>query len=107
MNTKTSSWKKCGLAPSVSAAAFFMVGLTSVAQTVPEGIKSAGMKRIVPDKTVFETDTANQNNWEPFASVIGNSTFVVEANTFADPEDDYNQRYVLAFQPVGWRGQDG
>jgi len=67
---------------------------------VPEGIDSAGLTRIVNDKIIFETDTANQNNWEPFASVIGNSTFVVEANTFADPEDDYNQRYVLAFQSV-------
>ena len=66
----------------------------------PGGIDSVGLARIVEDKTVFETDTANQNNWEPFASVIGNSTFVVEANTFADPEDDYNQRYVLVFQPV-------
>ena len=67
---------------------------------VPEGIESAGLSRIVDDKTLFETDTANQDNWEPYASVVGNSTFVVEANTFADPEGDYNQRYVLAFQPV-------
>ena len=68
---------------------------------VPEGIESAGLTRVVNDKIIFETDTANQNNWEPFSSVIGNSTFVVEANTFADPEEDYNQRYMLAFQPVG------
>jgi len=68
---------------------------------VPEGIESAGLTRVVNDKIIFETDTANQNNWEPFSSVIGNSTFVVEVNTYADPEEDYNQRYVLAFQPVG------
>jgi hypothetical protein len=68
---------------------------------VPEGMESAGLTRVVNDKIIFETDTANQNNWEPFSSVIGNSTFVVEANSFADPEEDYNQRYVLAFQPVG------
>ena len=68
---------------------------------VPEGIESAGLTRVVNDKIIYETETANQNNWEPFSSVIGNSTFVVESNTFADPEEDYNQRYVLAFQPVG------
>ena len=67
--------------------------------------EDAGLTRIVPDKIVFETDLDNLDNWEPFTSVIGNETFVIEANTFAEPVDDLNQNYAVAFQPVG--GGDG
>ncbi len=79
-------------------------------------IEDLGLTRIVPDQILFETDLDNLDNWEPYASVIGNSTFVVEANTFAEPIDDQNQNYAVAFQPVtggdpveaaGFFGDDG
>jgi hypothetical protein len=78
--------------------------------------EDVGLTRIVPDKIVFETDLDNLDNWEPFTSVIGNEVFVVEANTFAEPVDDLNQNYAVAFQPVsggdvrieqGFFGDDG
>ncbi|MEW6158597.1 MAG: CHRD domain-containing protein, partial [Verrucomicrobiota bacterium] len=43
---------------------------------------------------------ANLNNWEPYATVVGTSTFIIEANTFADDAQFANQRYVVAFQPA-------
>lgn len=61
---------------------------------LPEGPESLGADRIV-----FETDTANLDNWEPFTGVVGNSVFLVEANSFADGSTE-SQRYRVAFQPV-------
>ena len=79
----------------------FTIGFT------PGGIESAGLRRVVPDQTVFVNSASNLDNWEPFSSVIGNSVFVVEANTHAmiDGEggpvlDPANQNYAVAFQPV-------
>jgi hypothetical protein len=57
--------------------------------------------RIVPDTIIYETANDNLDNWEPFSSVLGNSVFLIEANTYAEPVQDANQRFVLAFQPVG------
>ena len=68
---------------------------------VPGSAESAGLGRVVPDRVLFDTDTPNLNNWEPNVGVVGTSTFVVEANTFADDGLFQNQRYALAFQPVG------
>lgn len=73
--------------------------LFNLATPLPSDLASAKLTRIVPDKTIFETSNANLNNWEPFASVIGNSVFVVEANTFAENSAEH-QRYAVAFQPV-------
>lgn len=67
---------------------------------VPGNSESAGLARLVPDRVLFDTETANLNNWEPYAGVIGTGTFVVEANTFADDGQFVNQRYALAFQPA-------
>lgn len=68
---------------------------------VPGNAESAGLARVVPDRVLFDTDTPNLGNWEPFASVVGTNIFVVEANTFAEDGQFANQRYGLAFQPVG------
>jgi hypothetical protein len=57
--------------------------------------------RIVDDTIVFNVGENNLDNWEPFSGVIGNSVFVVEANTFADDGSFSNQNYAVAFQPVG------
>lgn len=63
------------------------------------GIETAGLTRIVPDKVIYKTDVANLDNWEPYSSVLGTSTFLVSANTFAESSSE-SQRFVLAFQPV-------
>ncbi|PYI88598.1 MAG: hypothetical protein DME26_03305 [Verrucomicrobia bacterium] len=64
----------------------------------PGGVASVGLTNIVPDRIIFNTDTPNMDNWEPNISVLGNSTFLIEANTFAT--DGGSQRFALAFQPV-------
>lgn len=38
-------------------------------------------------------------NWEPYASVLGTSTFLIEANAFAQDSTDH-QRFVVALQPA-------
>jgi len=64
------------------------------------GVATVGLTNIVPDKIIFDTGTANLDNWEPYISVLGDRTFLIEANTFADDGSFANQRYVLAFQPA-------
>jgi hypothetical protein len=78
---------------------------TVIAQPyVPGGIESVGLTRIVPDTPVVVTEADKLGNWEPYSSVLGNSTFLIEANTFAQDAsgatDLINQREVVAFQPV-------
>src|SRR5262245_3838508 len=67
---------------------------------IPSGVASAGLTNLVPDRIIFNTGTANLDNWEPNISVLGNSTFLIQANTFAADGALVNQRYALAFQPV-------
>ena len=43
---------------------------------------------------------ANQANWDPFISVLGDSVFLVGANTFADDGTLSNQRFVVTLQPA-------
>ena len=64
------------------------------------GVKTVGLTNTVPDKIIFDTSTPNLDNWEPYISVLGNSTFLIEANTFADDATFVNQRCAVAFQPV-------
>ena len=64
------------------------------------GVATVGLTHIVPDKIVFDTATANLDNWEPYIGVLGTSTFLIEANTFADDAQFLNQRYAVAFQPA-------
>lgn len=66
----------------------------------PLTAEAAGLARIKPDQIIYnDVDTINQDNWEPYTSVLGNSTFLIEANSHTQ-EADGNQRYVLAFQPA-------
>jgi len=65
----------------------------------PGSIESVGLTRIVPDKPIIVPENDKLGNWEPYASVLGNSTFLIEGNTFADGTTD-KQRYVVALQPV-------
>lgn len=64
--------------------------------TIPSA-ESLGLKRIVPDKVLFETA------WENAASdtaVIGTHTFLIGANTFAETAEDGGRRHSLAMQPA-------
>lgn len=65
----------------------------------PGSIESAGLKRIVSDTPVTVPAADSLGNWEPFASVVGTSTFLIEGNTFADGSST-EQRYVVAMQPA-------
>jgi hypothetical protein len=62
-------------------------------------IESAGLTRIVPDKALLIPDYDALGNWEPYASTLGTSTFVIEGSTFADGSSDM-QRNVVALQPT-------
>ncbi len=71
---------------------------------VPGSVESVGLTRIVPDKAIIVPQNDALGNWEPNASVLGTSTFLIEGNTFADgfdlPSPDGRQRFVVALQPV-------
>ncbi|MDB6040590.1 MAG: hypothetical protein JWM99_4431 [Verrucomicrobiales bacterium] len=71
----------------------------------PGSIESAGLTRIVADTPVIVPEAAALGNWEPYASVVGASDFLIEANTFALGTTDM-QRYVVMLQPViGGKGK--
>lgn len=65
----------------------------------PGTLESVGLTRIVADTPVLKPAQDNLDNWEPYASVLGTSTFLVEANAFAVGTTD-SQRYVVALQPA-------
>ncbi|MGQ9590818.1 MAG: hypothetical protein ACUVYA_11045 [Planctomycetota bacterium] len=69
---------------------------------LPGGLESVELERIVPDTIVCDTEgRAALGNWEPYASVLGTSVFLVESNTFAEnPTNPNTQRYAVTFQPV-------
>lgn len=66
----------------------------------PGSIESVGLTRIVPDTPVINPGADALGNWEPYASVLGTSTFLIEGNTFADDGTMVNQRYVVMLQPA-------
>ncbi len=82
------------------------LSLASVANLpviIPGSVESIGLTRIVPDKPINVPQNDSLGNWEPYASVVGTTTFVIEGNTFADGYDstsDGRQRYVVALQPA-------
>ncbi len=65
----------------------------------PGSIEAAGLTRIVADRPVINQGLDALGNWEPNASVLGTSTFLIEGNAFADGTSD-KQRYVVALQPA-------
>jgi hypothetical protein len=90
---------------------------------IPAGTASVGVNHVVPDMLLWYNQTgnyytngpvdpsaqlANLGNWEPYISVMGDTTFLVGANTFADdqtlvPNSTASapfQRYVVTFQPA-------
>lgn len=79
----------------------WVVGLRLFSTFNPGSPESAGLKRILADTPVIKPVADSLGNWEPYASVLGTSVFLVEGNTFATDGSDTFQRYVVAFQPVG------
>lgn len=73
--------------------------LAEIPALVPGSIESAGLTRIVPDTAVIVPANDALGNWEPYISVLGTSTFLIEGNTFAEGTTD-KQRFVVALQPA-------
>lgn len=76
-----------------------------LADLVPGGAESAGLTRVVPDTLVTNNDGFNSlSNWDPYASLVGNSVFLIQANTYArradGTRDPLSQRHALLFQKV-------
>jgi hypothetical protein len=76
-----------------------VVALRLFSTFMPGSIESAGLTRIVPDTPIIKPAADARGNWEPYASVLGTSTFLIEGSTYAE-NDPENQRYVVALQPV-------
>ncbi|MSU22054.1 MAG: hypothetical protein EXS30_11750 [Pedosphaera sp.] len=76
-----------------------VVGVRLFSTFEPGSAESAGLKRVVADTAAINPGVDSLDNWEPYISVLGNSTFLIEANTFADGSTG-EQRYVVAFQPA-------
>lgn len=82
----------------------------------PTDVTGVGLAYVVPDMLLWYNGTlgrytngpifntadqaANLGNWEPNISVLGNSVFLIGANTFADDGTLANQRFAVTFQPV-------
>jgi hypothetical protein len=81
-----------------------VVGMRIFSTFAIGSIESAGLKRIVADKPLSVPQIDALGNWEPYVSVLGTSTFLIEGSTFAQdyefPSPDGKQRYVVALQPV-------
>lgn len=81
-----------------------VVGLRLFSTFAVGSIETLGLKRIVADKPLIIPTIDKLGNWEPCASVLGTSTFLVEGNTFAEgyefPSPDGKQRNIVALQPA-------
>ncbi len=77
-----------------------VVALRIFSTFTPGSIEAEGLTRIVPDTPIVKHDQNALGNWEPYASTLGTSTFLIEGNTFADDGTFSNQRFVVALQPV-------
>jgi len=97
---------------------------------LPGGAASVGLTHVVPDVALWYDGTASRvtnglvdiakqkipgalGNWEPYIDVLGDSTFLIGFNTYADdmtpppgvtidpvPADGNYQRFAVAFQPA-------
>ncbi len=76
-----------------------VVALRTFSTFNPGSVEALGLTRIVPDTPVITPAYNSLGNWEPYASVLGTSTFLIECNTFAQDTSD-KQRYVVGLQPA-------
>lgn len=77
-----------------------------LADIIPGGLSSVGLTRVVDDTIISENNgVAAFANWEPNASVLGGSVFLMSQNTYAllpsGSTSTAYQRHALVFQPVG------
>jgi hypothetical protein len=75
------------------------VALRVFAMYRPGTLESVGLTRLVDDTPIIVPTADALGNWEPYASVLGTSTFLIEGNTFAEGGVT-DQRYVVALQPA-------
>jgi hypothetical protein len=90
---------------------------TAWAQHLPGDARSAGLRYLVPDMACWwDTSTpsgyvtngfidaanvaAPLDNWEPYAAAVGQSTFLIEFNTYANDGSLLYQNHVVALQPA-------
>lgn len=65
----------------------------------PGGPEEQGLRYLVKDTPIINPELGALGNWEPYISVLGTTTFLIEGNTFAEGSTD-SQRYVVALQPA-------
>ncbi len=53
----------------------------------PGSIESVGLSRIVPDTVVTNPALPALGNWEPYAGVLGNSTFLISCGAYAPDQN--------------------
>ena len=78
---------------------YTVVAMRMFAAYQPGSLESVGLTRLVDDTPIIVPTADALGNWEPYASVLGTSTFLIEGNTFAEGGVT-DQRYVVALQPV-------
>jgi hypothetical protein len=76
-----------------------VVAMRQFSTFTPGSVESVGLTRIVPDTPIINQEMNALGNWEPYISVLGTSTFLLEGNAFAEGSTD-TQRFVVMFQPV-------
>jgi hypothetical protein len=84
---------------------------------LPGGAASVSLTQVVPDVACWYDSVANTvtngfiklgnqtfgatlGNWEPYSSSLGDSTFLIEFNTFANDGSGLNQNNAVAKQPA-------
>ncbi|HLX69374.1 MAG TPA: hypothetical protein VKV04_07085, partial [Verrucomicrobiae bacterium] len=88
---------------------------TGLAQNVPGDARSAGLYYLVPDVALWfntngfvtngfinvpqQASPADLGNWEPYQGLVGDSTFLIGINTYANDGTLANQNYAVAKQP--------
>ncbi len=97
------AWRTLNDTESVNPDTFEVLPVVAIRQfsTFAVGsLESAGLTRLVADTPVIKPEANALGNWEPYTSVLGTSTFLIECNTFADDGTFGNQRYVVGLQPA-------
>jgi len=78
------------------------------------GAESVGLTHLVPDvllwyhtnnyatsgPVIVGAQVPYNNNWEPYISVLGDSTFLIQENTYADDGTATQKRFAWALQPA-------
>lgn len=98
------------------ATCFIIACITCHGQIVPGDARSAGLRYIVPDVALWfntngfvtngfinvaqQANPADLGNWEPYQGLVGDSTFLIGINTYANDGTMANQNFAVAKQPA-------